>query len=45
MAQTITKDFYLRPALKEVVVVLKASALAASLTESINNDTTEHEWD
>ena len=45
MAQTVTKFFYFRPELNEVIVVLKASALAASLTESITNDTTEHEWD
>lgn len=45
MTQTVTRNFYLRPELNEVIVVMKTSALTGSLTESITNDKTEHEWD
>lgn len=45
MTLTVTKNLYSRPELNEVIVILKTNTLAASLTESITNDTTEHDWD
>lgn len=45
MIQTITGIPYLSPEVTVVTVNLQGGSLAASRTESIKNDPTEHDWD
>ena len=50
MIPTVTRSPYSHPDLREVVVIPDSKCLAATSletkgTESITNDTTEHDWD